>query len=235
MLELINLHILNQIFESLGVDEFSPIRSFYINCLIFRFKNLDATFENARAFDINECIDNFFLQKSKHLHLFYELRNKGLVQINNNQVTFVNLWGKHIPKDKYTESKKEEAPAFTHWFRVSGKVKIGKVSEYIQTEFSNFLNVFLMQNNNHAHLEFEVMQELDAECNCKNFADDNHIRSSFITKFRYAKQQSTNNGKKFTTNYNERKASLYELGQRTAAFAKERESLLNRGCGQGQE
>jgi hypothetical protein len=235
MLKLLNLEILNKIFEQLGIDEFSHIRSFYINCLIFRFKNLDATFESARAFDINECIEGFVLQKSKHQHLFYELRNKGLVQINNNQVTFINLWGKYIPKDLYEEKKKEEPPQFTYWFRVEGKIKIGKVSEYIEKEFSNFLQVFLIQNNSHAHLEFEVMQELDAECNCKDFENDNHIRNSFITKFKYAKQQSSNNGKKFTTNYNERKASLHGLAERANAFAKERESLLNRASGEREE
>lgn len=231
MLKLLTLDILNKIFEQLGIEEFSPIRSFYINCLILRFKNLEPEFDNSRAFDINECLDNFILQKSKHLHLFYELRNKGLVSINNNQVTFINLWGKYIPKDKYSENKKEETPPFTYWFRVSGKIKIGKVSDYIRSELSKFLNVFLIHNNNYAHLEHEVMQDLDAESNCKDFENDNHVRSSFIIKFRYAKQQSSNNGKKFTTNYNERKASLHELGERTAQFSESRESILNRGGG----
>jgi hypothetical protein len=95
MLEIINLYVLNKIFDN-AEDKLSPLaKMLYINCLTHWFKGKKATTTNSYAFELlKEDIPNY----EAYQKLFTELQLAGLVGISFGGVFFHNFWGAYINK-----------------------------------------------------------------------------------------------------------------------------------------
>jgi hypothetical protein len=96
MLELITLHTIQMIFDSLEqkISEMSKI--IYINCLIHHFKDKKATFQSSISFEIVDSDFDF----NKFKKNFHELHKAGLVTINGSLIIFNNVWSVFIDVNK---------------------------------------------------------------------------------------------------------------------------------------
>jgi hypothetical protein len=96
MLEVINLYVIDKIFEN-AKEKVSPMaKMLYINCLTYHFKELKATTMNAYAFSIlKENIPSY----NRYHKLFEELQTSGLVILNYDEIYFNNTWGLYINRD----------------------------------------------------------------------------------------------------------------------------------------
>ena len=94
MLKIINLFVIEKIFENAQVSPMSKM--VYISCLIQHFTGKEATISNAVAFDkFQEEIK--FEQNKKY---YYELHRAEIITLNNRVVIFNNVWGNFIDKTK---------------------------------------------------------------------------------------------------------------------------------------
>jgi hypothetical protein len=112
MLELISLAAIQKIFESTGLDMSSSSKSFYINCLMYYFKDKKATIVNSVAFEFtSEEIDFTGFKKQ-----IKELEEACLISVNGNKLLFNNTWGKYIDKSKLDKDEKESYTGTTYSF-----------------------------------------------------------------------------------------------------------------------
>jgi len=97
MIDLITLNVVNQIFNS--CEKVKPLsKLLYINCLTKKFKDLDATADNATSF---EFLKNEIPKYNKWQTNFMELQIAGLVTVTNDAVVFNNTWGQLIDRTKF--------------------------------------------------------------------------------------------------------------------------------------
>jgi hypothetical protein len=97
MLKVINLYVIDMIFEE-AQDKLSPkAKMLYINCIMHHFRNKDATVVNSVAFDMFE---EDFGDFSKYRVSMQELHKAGLIEIGANKIAFHNKWGQHIDRSK---------------------------------------------------------------------------------------------------------------------------------------
>lgn len=97
MLKVINLFVIEKIFSDVATQQVSSVtRMVYINCLIYYFKDKEATTRNATAFEIFKCeFDYTKFQKN-----FIELHKACLVEITDDRIKFYNTWGSFIDRTK---------------------------------------------------------------------------------------------------------------------------------------
>lgn len=95
MLKVINLYVIDKIFQELEYSLSSKAKMLYINCLTHHFRDKSATVVNAVAFDMFE---EDFGDFDKYRPLMQELHKSGLIDIGVNKIAFHNTWGKHIDR-----------------------------------------------------------------------------------------------------------------------------------------
>lgn len=100
MLQLISLWTLNKIFERSKISLGASSKMIYINCLMYHFEKLEATKQNAIAFEIFDT-ELDYEKFEKH---FVELHKAGLVIIKEKSIFFENHWGQFIDRAKLTEN-----------------------------------------------------------------------------------------------------------------------------------
>jgi hypothetical protein len=97
MIDLITLNVVNQIFNS--CEKVKPLsKLLYINCLTKKFKDLDATADNATSF---EFLKNEIPKYNKWQTNFMDLQIAGLVTVTHDTVVFNNTWGQLIDRSKF--------------------------------------------------------------------------------------------------------------------------------------
>ena len=121
MLKLINLYVIEKIFDEAEIKTSALSKMVYVNCLIHYFKNKDATPESAVAFEIMTTDFDF----SKFKKQFHELHKAGIVTINGDIIKFNNVWGAHIDKSQLGK------PSYTPGF------KTYKVKDFEQAILNN--------------------------------------------------------------------------------------------------
>lgn len=94
MLKLISLWTLNKIFERAKTPVGGMAKMIYINCLMYHFDKLEATTQNAMAFEIFDT-ELDYEKFEKH---FVELHKAGLVIIKEKSIYFENHWGQFIDR-----------------------------------------------------------------------------------------------------------------------------------------
>lgn len=97
MLKVINLYVIDKIFEEAECKISSKAKMLYINCLTHHFKNKSPNVTNAVAFDMFE---EDFGDFSKYKSLMQELHRAGLIEIGVNKIAFYNHWGRHIDRSQ---------------------------------------------------------------------------------------------------------------------------------------
>jgi hypothetical protein len=97
MIDLITLNVVNQIFNS--CEKVKPLsKLLYINCLTKKFKELDATAENATSFEfLKNEIPKYNIWQTN----FMDLQIAGLVTVTHDAVVFNNTWGQLIDRSKF--------------------------------------------------------------------------------------------------------------------------------------
>lgn len=97
MIDLITLNVVDQIFNS--CEKVKPLsKLLYINCLTKKFKDLDATAENATSF---EFLKNEIPKYNKWQTNFMDLQIAGLVTVTHDAIVFNNTWGQLIDRSKF--------------------------------------------------------------------------------------------------------------------------------------
>ena len=97
MIDLITLNVVDQIFNS--CEKVKPLsKLLYINCLTKKFKELDATADNATSF---EFLKNEIPKYNKWQTNFMDLQIAGLVTVTHDAVVFNNTWGQLIDRSKF--------------------------------------------------------------------------------------------------------------------------------------
>ena len=151
MSHLINFWVLEQIFDNEAKEPISKLaKTFYINCLMYRFKNRPAKITQATAFNLpNEDFKN----KSKYEPLLNELHKAELVVVCSEYVTFLNVWGKYIDR---TQLEKVAPDEYVAGFNFSG------VQQFEQELKTNQLlhEAILMKYRNLQEAELIKMIEL---------------------------------------------------------------------------
>jgi len=105
MLKVINLYVIDKIFEELEVKVGQRAKILYINCLINHFKDKKATVVNAVGFDMFE---QDFGDFNKYRSFFQELHKARLVELGIDKISFYNSWGKHIDRNLLENVSPEE-------------------------------------------------------------------------------------------------------------------------------
>jgi hypothetical protein len=101
MIDLITLNVVDQIFNS--CEKVKPLsKLLYINCLTKKFKELDATAENATSFEFSK---NEIPKYHKWETNFIDLQLAGLVTITIDTIVFNNTWGQLIDRSKFGGTK----------------------------------------------------------------------------------------------------------------------------------
>lgn len=97
MIDLITLNVVDQIFNS--CEKVKPLsKLLYINCLTKKFKELDATAENATSFEfLKNEIPKYNIWQTN----FMDLQIAGLVTVTHDAVVFNNTWGQLIDRSKF--------------------------------------------------------------------------------------------------------------------------------------
>jgi hypothetical protein len=114
MLKVINLYVIDKIFEESEIKLSSKAKMLYINCLTHHFKNKTATVANAVAF---EMFEEDFGDFDKYKVLMQELHRAGLIEIGVNRIAFHNTWGKHIDR---TQLEKVSPTEYVAGFSFNG-------------------------------------------------------------------------------------------------------------------
>jgi hypothetical protein len=97
MIDLITLNVVDQIFNS--CEKVKPLsKLLYINCLTKKFKDLDASAENATSFEFSKTEIPKYLKWETN---FIDLKLAGLVTITIESVVFNNTWGQLIDRSKF--------------------------------------------------------------------------------------------------------------------------------------
>lgn len=97
MLKVINLYVIQMIFED-SQEKLSPrAKMLYINCIMHHFRNKEAKVNNAVAF---EMFEEDFGDFSRFRVPMQELHKAGLIEIGVNKIAFNNTWGKHIDRSQ---------------------------------------------------------------------------------------------------------------------------------------
>lgn len=95
MLKLLNLYVIDQIFERAGTKVSPLSKMVYLNCLMHYFKGKEATFEDSYGFNMHDSDFDFQAYKKS----FHELDKAGLVSLNGaGVITFNNVWGQLIDR-----------------------------------------------------------------------------------------------------------------------------------------
>lgn len=97
MLKIINLYVIDKIFENLEVKVGATSRMLYINCLTHYFRDKSAIVSNATAF---ELFEEDFKDYTKFKKNMQELHKAGLVTIGIKSIVFNNHWGQHIDRSQ---------------------------------------------------------------------------------------------------------------------------------------
>ena len=105
MLTILNLYVIDNIFNN-AEEKLSPkAKMLYINCIMHHFRNKEATVVNAIAFDMFE---EDFGDFSKYRMSMQELHRAGLIEIGANKIAFHNKWGQYIDRSKLEKVTAEE-------------------------------------------------------------------------------------------------------------------------------
>lgn len=105
MLKVINLYVIDMIFEE-AQDKLSPrAKMLYINCIMHHFRDKEPTVVNSVAFDMFE---EEFGDFSKYRVPMQELHKAGLIEIGANKIAFHNKWGKYIDRNKLEKVSAEQ-------------------------------------------------------------------------------------------------------------------------------
>ncbi len=96
MLKIINLHVIDKIFKSTKEELGQGAKFMYVNCLINYFRDKEASFENAYAFEVMEEDVDYGAFKAH----FSELHKAGLITIMLPAIRFENKWGQLIDRTK---------------------------------------------------------------------------------------------------------------------------------------
>jgi hypothetical protein len=105
MLKVINLYVIDKIFDEAENPISHRAKMVYINCLMSHFRNKKANVANAVAFDMFE---EDFVEFNKYKPYLQELHKAGLIEIGINKVAFHNHWGKHIDKTQLEKVNPDE-------------------------------------------------------------------------------------------------------------------------------
>ena len=95
MLKVINLYVIDKIFEEAEEKLGQRAKILYINCLINHFRDKKATVTNAVGFDMFESDFGDF---NKYRNYFQELHKARLLELGMDKISFYNSWGKHIDR-----------------------------------------------------------------------------------------------------------------------------------------
>lgn len=105
MLHIINLYVIDKIFEEAIEKVGAYAKMLYINCLTHHFKNKPAKITSIIAFELfHSDIANYI----KYQHLFIELHKADLVSITEISIKFNNVWSKHIDLSKLDKVNPDE-------------------------------------------------------------------------------------------------------------------------------
>ena len=98
MTMLVNLYVLDRIFNESAENKLSPLsKMLYINCITHHFKDKPATVSGAIEFEIfEEDIPNY----DKFKKNFQELHKARLITIGSKSIVFNNVWGQYIDRTK---------------------------------------------------------------------------------------------------------------------------------------
>ena len=95
MLEIITLSTIKKIFDNANCEVLSMSKMIYVNCLMHHFKDLEATDENSKGFEMESDYLNYELYKKN----FKDLEKAGIVIIGfDSTVTFSPLWLRYVDK-----------------------------------------------------------------------------------------------------------------------------------------
>jgi hypothetical protein len=158
MLKIINLYIIDRIFNQVAKCKLSPkAQMLYINCLTHHFKHLEAKTYNCNAFDL--MVDEF-PNYDRYVDLLKELDEASLVEIYNGKILFYNVWSPFINKllldnptqevvQKSVVEFKEELLASEQLIELSAmkyklsKTQVGKLIELFVKEQEAFKKCYL--------------------------------------------------------------------------------------------
>lgn len=114
MLKVINLYVIQMIFED-SQEKLSPrAKMLYINCIMHHFRNKEAKVNNAISF---EMFEEDFGDFSRFRVPMQELHKAGLIEIGVNKIAFHNTWGKHIDR---SQLEKVDAMEYVAGFAFNG-------------------------------------------------------------------------------------------------------------------
>lgn len=111
MLTILNLYVLDNIIKEAKRKIPPMAQMVYINCLLHHFREIPATPSGAVAFDIFKTDLGDYTKFSKH---FQDLHKAGLVVIENERISFTNVWGKHINRAELEKENPDEYVAGFH-------------------------------------------------------------------------------------------------------------------------
>ena len=141
MLKVINLYVIDKIFED-SQEKLSPkAKMLYINCIMHHFRNKEATVNNAVSFDMFE---EDFGDFSKYRVPMQELHKANLIEIGANKIAFNNKWGKYIDRSKLEKVSAEE---YVAGFSFNG-------IEYYEKDLKNNQSVIEL-----AQMKFKISKE----------------------------------------------------------------------------
>ena len=149
MLQLISLWTLNKIFERAKTPLGANCKMIYINCLMYHFEKLEATKQNAIAFEIFDT-ELDYEKFEKH---FVELHKAGLVIIKQKSIFFENHWGQFIDRAKLTENPdgyvgsviQNSIKSYSEQLKNSNQLQSHIIKNYKLTveKYEEFLLIFL--------------------------------------------------------------------------------------------
>ncbi len=196
MLKLINLYVIEQIFLQSKYNISSWAKMFYINCLLFRFRGLDATKENTYGFHLEK---EDFPHYEKNEKYIIELQLAGFVDINDSVITFNNLWGPHIDRSQLLDPEIQEEIQESDFFRIRSKIYRYKISTFVTENFQSFIESWCMKNSDVAL--HDILDRMDLEYCSYEFEDENHVRNSFKSTYNKIKTENLNNNKNNKKDY----------------------------------
>jgi hypothetical protein len=105
MLKVINLYVIDRILKQVAHKKIPALsQMFYINCLMHHFRDLEATPENASAF---QMFESDFVPYVKFVGNLQDLHKAGLIDLGARSINFHNYWGQFIDKSLLTQKTKE--------------------------------------------------------------------------------------------------------------------------------
>jgi len=172
MLELITLKTLKAIFDSCSIELSTNAQSLYIQCLMLRFSDLEATEENCTAFELLKSPISY----ERNKEAFYELHKCNLIRIEDLYITFLPAWRRYIDLSSIKQAKKDvsetriksfiESQSFVELVSMNYKIDIAQTKSLIdkfaklQSGLSKFYN---NQNECKVHflnwVKFQIKEE----------------------------------------------------------------------------